>query len=745
MRALRSSTPVSDLARRLQWRGRDQGCDVWWFATEASADECVEMLARDLNCNAVDAVNERPVDLTDPACASNVDPTTGAPFPTADGYYDYAGYGCSVPVLPFDVDQDGFSSGTVSLPAGAPYPDVVATLDCDNCPEIENPAQEDFDCDDVGDPCDNCGSVPNHDQADPDGDALGSACDVCPFVADPDQVDSDGDGVGERCDVCPVVFDPEQADADLDGIGDACDTCPFVADLDQVDSDGDGLGDPCDRCPAVADPASSDGDGDLIPDGCDDCPGVSDPRQLDADADGAGDACDDCPDLADPDQRDTDGDGVGDACTPAAAAPTREVALRGGGSLSSGCSTAPRAGMAALLVVALVGRRRRLLAAAALLFAPIAFGGTTQVMLESGPYELSVDGAGSATSSAMSWTVTRPTASSSVHRVFATVSSTWSFPEPGPDCLEVDGIPLTLGQLDGDTVSGGDVHSRYDDVTSQLSAYLNALPVGASSVPVTECRTAEIDGNGVIVVWEDPAFDQATVSLTLGSVLTGYNPTIQILTEPMDPTAPGFQVEMGLGISFSDGMGQFTRVDVNAVTVAPAAGGYDDGEYANGGLYTLGGDGDPDSAERYDVTARVSNGDTALDVNLYGSTQDDFLFAAWVWARGAQLDCTAGPDEDSDGVGDVCDACPGSDDAVDTDDDGVPEGCDLCPGGDDGVDSDSDGVPDACDACVGDDHADADADGVPDACDLCVGDDLADADVDGVPDACDVCVGDDLA
>lgn len=37
-------------------------------------------------------------------------------------------------------------------------------------------------------------------------------------------------------------------------------------------------------------------------------------------------------------------------------------------------------------------------------------------------------------------------------------------------------------------------------------------------------------------------------------------------------------------------------------------------------------------------------------------------------------------DNDSDGVGDVCDLCWGFDDAVDPDRDGVPDGCDACPG-----------------------------------------------------------------
>ena len=39
--------------------------------------------------------------------------------------------------------------------------------------------------------------------SDPDGDGIASDCDVCPTVSDPDQEDADDDGVGDACDPCP--------------------------------------------------------------------------------------------------------------------------------------------------------------------------------------------------------------------------------------------------------------------------------------------------------------------------------------------------------------------------------------------------------------------------------------------------------------------------------------------------------------------------------------------------------------
>lgn len=90
------------------------------------------------------------------------------------------------------------------------------------------PAVADSDGDGILDANDNCPNVYNPDQANFDDDALGNACDP----------DDDNDGIPDAQDNCQYDYNPQQYDTDKDGIGDACDT----------DIDGDNVVDAVDAC-----------------------------------------------------------------------------------------------------------------------------------------------------------------------------------------------------------------------------------------------------------------------------------------------------------------------------------------------------------------------------------------------------------------------------------------------------------------------------------------------------------------
>jgi hypothetical protein len=92
-----------------------------------------------------------------------------------------------------DADMDGFNN-------------VI-----DNCPNIANSTQIDFDSDLQGDACDN----------DDDNDGTPDALDAFPLNPS-ESHDQDFDGVGDNADNCTTISNAAQTDSNANGLGDAC-------------------------------------------------------------------------------------------------------------------------------------------------------------------------------------------------------------------------------------------------------------------------------------------------------------------------------------------------------------------------------------------------------------------------------------------------------------------------------------------------------------------------------------------
>jgi hypothetical protein len=268
---------------------------------------------------------------------------------------------------------------------------------------------------------------------------------------------------------------------------------------------------------------------------------------------------------------------------------------------------------------------------------------------ETGRIYLSTDGSGTNNPAGADIRAEKPSAGATVRSAYLFGASV-----PGEIPLVNGDVTLAGTAVNWDILTPSDIVSSngWANVTSIVKPTLDAAPVGITSFHVTEADTGAIDGEGLAVIWNDPAQTKDnTIVLLFGAQNTAGDSFKVLYAQPIDKTDPTLLLQMSLGISFGfqtpGCASQFSTIDVNGTRMSSSAGGQDDGESANGALITVGGIGDdntlptdPNSScsplgfrqdnELYNYGRFVNNGDTSTTIHtLNPSGDDNILFAGF--------------------------------------------------------------------------------------------------------------------
>jgi hypothetical protein len=290
---------------------------------------------------------------------------------------------------------------------------------------------------------------------------------------------------------------------------------------------------------------------------------------------------------------------------------------------------------------------------------PAAFAGLTEFFSATGKLFLSADGAGSNSASHIAQ-VEKPNASATVRQAFVLAASTgFSGRVLNNGDVGINGTPINWDAQ----VPGAIFNSNHRaDVTSIVKPIIDAALPGRISFTFTEVSTTGIDGEILVVVFDDPLQTaDSTISLLFGAQNISGDTFSITLAEPIDPSASGAVAYMALGISFGCQPGsQRSIVNVNGRRLSSSAGGQDEsGVCNNGQLITVGGlddsnaNPDPDALptsfrtddELYSLILGnsvnsapfITANDTSISVFSQNPSNDDNIFFAYFHLSGAAI------------------------------------------------------------------------------------------------------------
>ncbi len=273
----------------------------------------------------------------------------------------------------------------------------------------------------------------------------------------------------------------------------------------------------------------------------------------------------------------------------------------------------------------------------------VTMGSIIPVVTETGKIALSVDGAGSNSGTAII-EVEKPSASATVRCAYMAAATTGlrNYHLVAGN-IKIDGANFVWSIETSSSISSW---NYWGDVTNLVKPKIDAAPAGRISFTVTESSTGSIDGEILVVIFDDPAAAiENTIVLLFGAQAVGGDTFHIGLGSPITAEALTQPMELSLGISFGyQPTVQYSVVEVNGQRISTSAGGQDDGAGANGALLTVGGLDDSNANppnplttgtagpayddELYTLNPFVEVGDTTIDVFTKNPSNDDNIFFA---------------------------------------------------------------------------------------------------------------------
>lgn len=281
--------------------------------------------------------------------------------------------------------------------------------------------------------------------------------------------------------------------------------------------------------------------------------------------------------------------------------------------------------------------------------------GLQEMVRMSGPISVSIDGAGFASQTG-TIDVDKPAGATVIA---AYLISTVANGTDTPPSLQLASNPVSFTHLAKATVAYN-FRNHFADVTSIVKPLIDPAVAGITSLAIDEGitnlptpGTSVVDGESLIVIFDDPAKPASTVIIMFGAA----NSTGDSFTFNFDPliNLDSQKPSLSVGISYSNqsvNRNQHSEIRVSTSSnnssqiVSLTAGDCDDGACVQGAHFTVGGTGDSldlpanslsDDDELYGLTSFLATGDTSLTVNTKNPSIDDNFFQSVLYFEGVAV------------------------------------------------------------------------------------------------------------